>query len=266
MASEKTILITNDDGIRSYGLVAAANALKELGRIVVVAPSTQKSGVGRSLSLFEPIRVSGTKVEGQEAYAVAGTPTDAVLIAEYAILKRKPDLLISGINVGENLSTESVMTSGTLGAALTGASQGIPSLAISLQAHHAHVFEPRTELDFGLAADVAHALASRTLECGMPKQVDVLNVNVPMHASRPLFKITRLQRNVFDIRIIERIDPRGNAYFWIGSDFKDSEQFDTDVYALKKGFVSVTPITLDSTAVTEEDKLQRWLNVPAASK
>jgi 5'-nucleotidase len=266
MASEKLILITNDDGIRSYGLVAAANALEELGRIVVVAPATQKSGVGRSVSLFEPIRVSGAKVEGHEAYAVAGTPTDAVLIAEYAILKRKPDLLISGINVGENLSTESVMTSGTLGAALTGASQGIPSLAISLQAHHAHVFESRSELDFGIAADVARALASRTLQCGMPEQVDVLNVNVPMHASRPRFKITRLERNVFDIRIIERLDPRGNAYFWIGSDFKDSEQLDSDVYALKKGFVSVTPLTLDSTAATKADTLQRWLNFLAPSK
>jgi 5'-nucleotidase len=266
MVSEKLILITNDDGVRSHGLVAAANALEELGRIVVVAPATQKSGVGRSVSLFEPIRVSGAKVEGHEAYAVAGTPTDAVLIAEYAILKRKPDLLISGINVGENLSTESVMTSGTLGAALTGASQGIPSLAISLQAHHAHVFESPTEIDFGVAADVARALAARALECGMPEQVDVLNVNVPMHASRPRFKITRLQRNVFDIRIIERLDPRGNAYFWIGSDFKDSEQLDSDVYALKKGFVSVTPLTLDSTAKTKADTLERWLDVLAPAK
>ena len=150
MSQEKTILITNDDGIRSLGLVAAANALSDLGRLIIVAPSVQKSGVGRSLSLFEPIRVSSAKVEGHEAYAVAGTPTDAVLIAEYAILKRKPDLLVAGINVGENLSTESVMTSGTLGAALTGASQDIPAIAISLQAHRAHVFEARSEVDFTL--------------------------------------------------------------------------------------------------------------------
>lgn len=259
MTQEKTILITNDDGIRSYGLIALANALKDLGRLVIVAPSVQKSGVGRSLSLFEPIRVSGARVEGHEAYAVAGTPTDAVLIAEYAILKKKPDLLVSGINVGENLSTESVMTSGTLGAALTGASQDIPSLAISLQAHHAHVFESRIKVDFDLAANVARVLASHVLNYGMPEKVDVLNVNVPMDVYDARYKVTRLQRNVFDIRIIERLDPRGNAYFWVGSDLKKSQQTDSDVYALNNGFVSVTPLTLDSTAVAERDTLQKWL-------
>jgi 5'-nucleotidase len=259
MTQEKTILITNDDGIRSYGLIAVANALKDLGRLVIVAPSVQKSGVGRSLSLFEPIRVSGARVEGHEAYAVAGTPTDAVLIAEYAILKQKPDLLVSGINVGENLSTESVMTSGTLGAALTGASQDIPALAISLQAHRAHVFESRAEVDFGLAANVVRALGSHVLKHGMPEKVDVLNVNVPTDVSDARYKVTRLQRNVFDIRIIERLDPRGNAYFWIGSDLKKSQQTDSDVYALNNGFVSVTPLTLDSTAVAEESTLQEWL-------
>jgi 5'-nucleotidase len=259
MTEEKTILITNDDGIRAYGLVAVANTLKDLGRLVIVAPSVQKSGVGRSLSLFEPIRVSSARIEGHEAYAVAGTPTDAVLIAEYAILKQKPDLLVSGINVGENLSTESVMTSGTLGAALTGASQDIPALAISLQAHRAHVFESRTEVDFGLAANVARALAIHILKHGMPEKVDVLNVNVPMDVSDLRYKVTRLQRNVFDIRIIERLDPRGNAYFWIGSDLKKSQQTDSDVYALNNGFISVTPLTLDSTAVAEQTTLQKWL-------
>ncbi len=112
MTKEKLIVITNDDGIHSAGIAAAADAVCNLGRVVIVSPSTQKSGVGRSLSLFEPIRVSTAKVNDYEAYAIGGTPTDAVLIAEYAILKRKPDLLISGINIGENVSTESVMTSG----------------------------------------------------------------------------------------------------------------------------------------------------------
>lgn len=259
MSQEKTILITNDDGIRSLGLLAAANALSDLGRLIIVAPSVQKSGVGRSLSLFEPIRVSSARVERHEAYAVAGTPTDAVLIAEYAILKQKPDLLVAGINVGENLSTESVMTSGTLGAALTGASQDIPAIAISLQAHRAHVFEARPEVDFSLAADAGRTLAAHTLARGLPAKVDVLNVNVPMGVAVARYKTTRLQRNVFDIRIIERLDPRGNAYFWIGSDFKNSQQPDTDVYALNNGFVSVTPLTLDNTAATDERSLQEWL-------
>lgn len=112
MTQEKTILVTNDDGIRSYGLIAAANALKDLGKVVIVASSVQKSGVGRSLSLFEPVRVSSVRIKEHEAYAVAGTPSDAVLLAEHAVLKRKPDLLVSGINVGENLSTDSVIPLG----------------------------------------------------------------------------------------------------------------------------------------------------------
>lgn len=259
MTQEKTILVTNDDGIRSYGLIAAANALKDLGKVVIVAPSVQKSGVGRSLSLFEPVRVSGVRIKEHEAYAVAGTPSDAVLLAEHAVLKRKPDLLVSGINVGENLSTDSVMTSGTIGAALTGASQDIPSIAISLQAKGAHVFEARSEVDFGLAAKVASALASHVLSYGMPEKVDVLNVNVPMDIGNPRFRVTKLQRNIFDFRTIERLDPLGNAYFWLGIDLKKSKRTDSDVYALYNGFVSVTPLTLDNTAVAQENTLQKWL-------
>ena len=160
---------------------------------------------------------------------------------------------------GRTSGTESVMTSGTLGAALTGASQDIPSLAISLQAHRAHVFESRIKVDFDLAANVARVMASHVLNYGMPEKVDVLNVNVPMDVNDARYKVTRLQRNVFDIRIIERLDPRGNVYFWIGSDLRKSKQTDSDVYALNNGFVSVTPLTLDSTAVAERDTLQKWL-------
>ena len=260
MSSEKTILIINDDGIRSRGLVQTARALSDLGRIVLVAPLVQKSGVGRSLSLFEPIRVSRATIDEYEAYAVAGTPTDAVLLAEYAILHKKADLLVSGINVGENLSTESIMTSGTVGAALTGASQGIPSMAVSLQAHHGDVFEPRTEIDFSVAADVTRAIADHIVTHGMPPNVDVLNLNVPMGVVQPEYQVTRLERNVFDIRIIERFDPRGNAYFWIGSDFKQSETPGTDVYALNNGRISVTPLTLDNTARSSETLLNKWLH------
>ncbi len=260
MSAEKTILIINDDGIRSHGLAHTARALTGLGRIVLVAPVAQKSGVGRSLSLFEPIRVSRVAVDEYEAYAVAGTPTDAVLLAEYAILHKKADLLVSGINVGENLSTESIMTSGTVGAALTGASQGIPSVAVSLQAHHADVFEPQNEIDFSVAADVTRVTASHILAHGMPPNVDALNVNVPMGVTQPEYQVTRLERNVFDIRIIERLDPRGNAYFWIGSDFLKSETPGTDVYALNSGRISVTPLTLDNTARSSETTVSKWLD------
>ncbi len=260
MASENTILVINDDGIHSPALARTARALSDLGTVILVAPLVQKSGVGRSLSLFEPIRVSRTTVDHYEAYAVAGTPTDAVLLAEYAILHKKADLLVSGINVGENLSTESIMTSGTVGAALTGASQCIASMAVSLQAHHADVFEPQAEIDFSVATDVTRTIASHIITHGMPPNVDVLNVNVPMGAVRPEYQLTRLERNVFDIRIIERVDPRGNAYFWIGSDFKQSETPGTDAHALNSGRISVTPLTLDNTAPSSGITLSKWLH------
>ncbi len=152
------------------------------------------------------------------------------------------------------------MTSGTVGAALTGASQGIPSIAVSQQAHHADVFEPQSEIDFGVAADVTRALVSHVLMHDMPSNVDALNVNIPMNVARPKYQVTRLERNVFDIRIIERLDPRGNAYFWIGSDFKQSETPGTDMYALNNGYISVTPLTLDNTVRSSETTLHEWLH------
>lgn len=268
MTREKLIVITNDDGVHSVGIAAAAEAVCTLGRVIIVAPSTQKSGVGRSLSLFEPIRVSKTRINDHEAYAIGGTPTDAVIIAEYAILKRKPDLLISGINIGENVSTESVMTSGTVGAALEGASQKIPSIAVSVQAHDTDIFEPRAEIEFTLAKKVLKTVSAHVLMNGMPKNVDVLNINIPMHQSEANYRTTKLARNVFNIRILERFDPRGRAYFWIDSDFftnndRDTDVYDgdTDVYALKQGFVSVTPISIDNTADVDREELMKWLKL-----
>jgi len=261
MTKEKLMVITNDDGIHSAGITAAADAVCNLGRVVIVAPSTQKSGVGRSLSLFEPIRVSTAKVNDYEAYAIGGTPTDAVLIAEYAILKRKPDLLISGINIGENVSTESVMTSGTVGAALEGASQRVPSIAVSVQAHNIDIFEPRTEIDFSLAKRVLKTVSAHVLSQGMPKEVDVLNINIPMGKDNANYKATKLARNVFNIRIVERFDPRGCAYFWIDSDFLNNHDRNTDVYALKEGFVSVTPLSIDNTTNVDGEELMNWLKL-----
>jgi 5'-nucleotidase len=262
---ERVIVITNDDGIHSVGIAAAADAVCNLGKVIIVAPSTQKSGVGRSLSLFEPIRVSKARVNNHEAYAIGGTPTDAVLIAEYAILKRKPDLLISGINIGENVSTESVMTSGTVGAALEGASQKIPSIAVSVQARDIDIFEPRAEIEFTLAKTVLRTVSAHVLMNGMPKKVDVLNINIPMNKGEANYKTTKLARNVFDIRILERFDPRGYAYFWIDSDFLTNHDTDTDVYALKQGFVSVTPISIDNTADVDREELMKWLKFSFSS-
>jgi 5'/3'-nucleotidase SurE len=126
------ILITNDDGVASSGLLAAYEAVKDLGEVYVVAPATHQSAMGRSMTLFEPLRVSKLSFSDTTAYSVNGTPTDSVIIGMFVVLDRKPDLVISGINVGENLSAEAT-TSGTIGAALEATNQGVPAIAVSMR-------------------------------------------------------------------------------------------------------------------------------------
>ncbi len=126
------ILLTNDDGITSAGLWAAYEALSPVAEVTIAAPSTQQSAVGRSISIFEPIRASPVVMNGVRAYSIGGKPTDSVIIGLYA-LDLRPDLVVSGINIGENLSFESIMTSGTVGAALEASNQGTKGIAFSLQ-------------------------------------------------------------------------------------------------------------------------------------
>ena len=128
------ILITNDDGFNSSGIMAAKKAVEGLTKIQVVAPATQQSGIGHALTLFEPIRVTSvTLSDGDHAFSVSGTPTDAVILGIYQLAEEKPELVISGINIGENLGKSELSTSGTIGAAMEAAVHGIPALSVSLQ-------------------------------------------------------------------------------------------------------------------------------------
>lgn len=247
------ILVTNDDGVYASGLQAAARSVEGLGEVVVAAPSGQKSGVGRSISVFEPLRFAEVNLNGFKAYAVTGTPTDSVIIGIFAILKQMPDLVVSGINVGENISSDTVTTSGTIGAALEAASYGIPAIAASIQAidqgdkfdmHHGekHSFE--------VATKILRRVATRVLEHGLPEGVDVLNLNVPVAAREDTeIVVTRLARKIFKTSVQERFDPRGRPYYWIDGEliFFDKEGTDVQtVYQEKK--ISITPLSLDSTS------------------
>ncbi|MCX6668296.1 MAG: 5'/3'-nucleotidase SurE [Methanothrix sp.] len=247
------ILVTNDDGVYASGLQAAARSVEGLGEVVVAAPSGQKSGVGRSISVFEPLRFAEVNLNGFKAYAVTGTPTDSVIIGIFAILKQMPDLVVSGINVGENISSDAVTTSGTIGAALEAASYGIPAIAASIQAidqgdkfdmHHGekHSFE--------VATKILRRVATRVLEHGLPEGVDVLNLNVPVAAREDTeIVVTRLARKIFKTSVQERFDPRGRPYYWIDGEliFFDKEGTDVQtVYQEKK--ISITPLSLDSTS------------------
>lgn len=256
------ILVTNDDGVYAPGLHAAAKSVSDLGEVVVVAPSGQKSGVGRSVSVFEPLRYAELNMNGQKAYAVTGTPTDSVIIGIFAIMKGEiPDLVVSGINVGENISTDTVTTSGTIGAALEAASYGIPSIAASIQVvdqgdkfdlHHG------TKYNFEVAMKVLRKVASKVLEHGLPEGVDILNLNVPASATEDTeVKVTRLARKIFKTSVQERFDPRGRPYYWIDGDLICCDAEGTDVqtvYQEKK--ISITPLSLDSTARVDLNEIK----------
>jgi 5'-nucleotidase len=247
------ILVTNDDGVYASGLQAAARSVEGLGEVVVAAPSGQKSGVGRSISVFEPLRFAEVNLNGFKAYAVTGTPTDSVIIGIFAIMRQMPDLVVSGINVGENISSDTVTTSGTIGAALEAASYGIPAIAASIQAidqgdkfdmHHG------AKHSFDVATKILRRVATRVLEKGLPEGVDVLNLNVPVSAREDTeIVVTRLARKIFKTSVQERFDPRGRPYYWIDGEliFFDKEGTDVQtVYQDRK--ISITPLSLDSTS------------------
>jgi len=248
------ILVSNDDGVYASGLQAAAKAVQGLGQVIVAAPSGQKSGVGRSVSVFEPLRYAQVNFNGFQAYAVTGTPVDSVIIGIFAIMKGElPDLVVSGINVGENISTDTVTTSGTIGAALEAASYGIPSIAASIQVvdqgdkfdmHHG------AKHNFEVATKVLRRVAGKVLELGLPPGVDVLNLNVPADATEDTeIVVTRLARKIFKTTVQERFDPRGRPYYWIDGDLICSDAEGTDVQTIYQDQkISLTPLTLDSTA------------------
>jgi 5'-nucleotidase len=249
MDMKPSVLLTNDDGVSSIGLWAAYEAIAPIADVTVVAPATQQSAVGRSISIFEPLRVNKVKLNGHWAWSVAGKPTDAVIIALYA-LNVKPDLVVSGINIGENLSYESIMTSGTVGAALEASNQAAKGIAFSLQVEdQGEKFDdPSTNLQsFDEAKGIVRDIVSRVLDHGICPHADVINVNIPS-VVRGGYEVTRLARKLFHTGVEKRVDPRGRPYFWINGPLIDDSEEGTDVHSIRKGNISITPITLDCTA------------------
>ncbi len=259
------ILVTNDDGIRSPGLRAAAAALQELGQVVVVAPAEQCSGAGRSMPSTsegriypETMTVNGRSIR---AYAVEGTPAQVVDHAILEMLPRPPDLVVSGINYGENVGS-GVTISGTVGAALEAASFGIPALAVSLQTPVEHHLGYSEEIDFRAAAHFTVLFAAAVLRRALPFDVDVLKIDVPAAATPETpWRWTRQsrQRYFVPVRPMRRrpTDP-GPLGYRVEIDFERLEP-DSDIYALVvDGFVSVTPLSLDLTSRVSFEELNRW--------
>ena len=255
------ILLTNDDGIYSTGLRAAVEALSELGEVYVVAPLFQRSASGRAMTLHRPIRAKLVDVPGAKAtYGIDGTPTDCVIfaIARFGDF----DLAVSGINLGENLSTE-ITVSGTASAAIEAATHGIPSIAISLEVGWKKTLGEGEGVDFSVSAHFLKRIARAVLRRGLPPGVDMLNVNVPSKATEETgITITRLARKRYCPTVEERIDPKGNPYYWIVGRLVDEFEPGTDAYALKvERKVSVTPINIDMTAGVDFGELARILGI-----
>lgn len=256
------ILITNDDGVNSSGIIAAKKAVEDLGSIDIVAPATQQSGIGHALTLFEPIRVTSTNLrDGSEAYSVSGTPTDAVLVGIFEIASKKPELVISGINVGENLGMSELTTSGTIGAAMEAAAQDIPALSVSLQVtrgdmkfHDGHV-----DVDFTHAQKMTRKVVQRITKKSLPEGIDFLNLNIPSSPDNDKLKLTRLGKRMYKVHIEKRLDPRGRPYYWIDGVPQEKDDPGTDVHVLREeNCATITPISLD--ASTDLDLIREWLD------
>lgn len=262
---EYQILLTNDDGIESPGLWAAAEALSELGFVHVTAPRDQYSGAGRSLpsnsdGLIHPRQV---RVNGKEwtVYAVGGSPAQTVQHAVLEILPHKPDLVVSGINYGENVGT-GVTISGTVGAALEAAALGIPALAASLETELTHHLSYSKEVDFSAAAHFTAMFARLLLTQTLPQDVDVLKIDVPINATTATpWKITRIARGAYYYPLRparSRLDEPTNIGYARVEDADYSP--DSDAHALRlERLVSVTPLSLDLTSRVAFDDLENLL-------
>ena len=240
------ILITNDDGVDSPGLLALGQAMRTIAEVSVLAPDHNWSASGHVKTLHRPLRVWPTCLaDGSPALATDGAPSDCVALALLGLVERPIDLVVSGINPYANIGHD-VTYSGTVTAAMEAALAGLPAMSVSLDSVEA----PSTADAFRTAAEVASQLATRVLELNLPPGV-LLNVNVPSRPRAELAGIllTRQGTRVFHDSLVRREDPRGRPYYWIGggAPSADSEP-GTDSRALADGFVSVTPLQLDLTA------------------
>ena len=262
------ILISNDDGVFAPGILAAKQAVEDLANICIVAPDKNNSSVGRKISLFKHLKIKSCELEdGTLAYSVSGTPADAVTVGIDYIMDEKPDLVITGINSGVNISCD-ITSSGTVGAAFEAVSLGVPAIATSL------FIDPKTsykqdengewylDYDFTLAKKVLHDIVLKIINDGFPEGVDLFNLNVPSNYDSEVVKITKLSHKMLDKKIIDNEDKEkedifnyhldenqeSNDLIMIMSDIVKEYDVDSDGYALMvEKRPSLTPLKVNMT-------------------
>jgi len=242
------LLLTNDDGVTAPGLLALKQALAPRGKITVIAPSRNYSAAGHRKTMHKPLRIEPAHLaDGSPAWSCSGAPSDCVALALLGFVKEKVDVVVSGINPNANLGQD-VTYSGTVTAAMEAVIAGIPGLAISTDAGSPPNFDSAARV----AAEVVRALA----RAGLPPDT-LLNVNAPQDYTG--FRITRQGRRIYRDELVERHDPRGKPYYWIGGEIPSGVvEAGTDFWAVANGFVSVTPLHLDLTAYAAMPALEGW--------
>ncbi|MAM30318.1 MAG: 5'/3'-nucleotidase SurE [Flavobacteriaceae bacterium] len=256
MAAKKPlILVTNDDGITAPGIRALVEVMNTLGDVCVIAPDSPQSGMGHAITIHDTLYCDAIEVrkdEPQQEYSCSGTPVDCVKLAVNEILKRKPDLCVSGINHGSN-SSINVIYSGTMSAAVEAGTQGIPSIGFSL-------LDYSLDADFEPAKKYVKLLAEECLKNGLPKGV-VLNVNIPKASASELkgMKVCRQANAHWTENFDKRTNPLGRDYYWLTGDFVNEDKGeDTDEWALAHNYVSVVPVQFDLTAHHAIQEINSW--------
>jgi 5'-nucleotidase len=249
------ILVTNDDGIRSKGLLELVKALSSVGNVHVVAPDRERSGVGHAVTMHRPLRVTEVRniPEAVTGFQVDGTPADCVKLATAVLLDHRPDLVVSGVNAGPNLGTD-VLYSGTVSAAVEALIMGIPAVAVSIAD-----YSPQW-----LGLEAAVALASRMAQAvqrrGLPEDT-LLNINLPRLPATEIkgIKITKVGIRRYRDFVEKRLDPWGRTYYWLTGEAIDMQDgADLDTSAVKAGWISITPIRFQLTHEGFRDELARW--------
>jgi 5'-nucleotidase len=256
------ILVTNDDGVQSKGLLAVKQALEAVGQVTVFAPDRNWSAAGHSKTMHKPLRIQQVSLaDGSPAYTTNGAPSDCVGLALLGAIPARPDLVVSGVNQGANLGHD-ITYSGTVAGAMEAVVGGVPAIAASLDA--------REWSDYDAVVAVVAGLAGLILEQGLPPNI-LLNVNAPALPSHQVrgVAVTRLGQRVYRDVLIERVDPKGQPYYWIGGEPPTGVVEDgTDVGAVAQGYISVTPLTMDMTATDLLPNLRAWtgrLQLPVAA-
>ena len=246
------ILLTNDDGVTSEGLLALHTALAPEHEVVIIAPDRNWSISGHNRTMDRPIRVNEVTLrDGTAAYSTDGSPADCVALAALGFLPQKPELVISGINNGYNLADD-ITYSGTVAAALEGIISEIPAIAVSADTH------PMWQIE--VAAGAVARLVQQVALRGLDNDI-LLNVNVPSRTFEEIkgLQVTRLGKRVYQDKLLERLDPRGRKYYWMGgTEVLSTHEEGTDATACDQGYVSITPIHLDLTNHKLLDRLRSW--------